>query len=58
MVDEVWEPIRDLEVAYFDDILIGTKAEKRVDLLEEQDRDVRRVMEVLKEKRLVVDNKI
>ena len=57
MVDEVLEPVRDVAVAYVDDILIGTKAEEGVDLLEKHDRDVRRVMEVLKEKRLVADNK-
>ena len=39
MVDEVLEPVRDVAVAYVDDILIGTKAEEWVDLLEKHNRE-------------------
>ena len=57
MLDEVLGPVKDVAVAYIDEILVGTKAEEGVDLLEKHDRDVRRVMEVLKENRLVADKK-
>jgi len=55
MLDEVLRPVKDTAIAYIDDILVGTRVEEGEDLLEKHDRDLRRVMEVLKEKQLVVD---
>ena len=61
MVDWV---LRDVRVmgksgtdAYMVDILVGTRVEGDQDLLETHDKDLRRVLEVLKEQRLVADQK-
>ena len=43
--------------AYMDDILVGTRVGEGEDLLEVHDQDLRRVLEVLKEHKLVADKK-
>ena len=43
--------------AYMDDILVGTRVEEGEDLLEVHNQDLRRVLEVLKEHKLVADKK-
>ena len=57
MVDDVLAPVKDVVVVYIDDILIGTRAEPGEDLVEKHDRDVRRVLDVLKCEELVADQR-
>ena len=57
MIDWVLAPVRDIAVAYIDDILIGTRVEEGQDLLEQHLRDVRRVLKRLGQFTLVVDPK-
>ena len=42
-------PVRDIADAYVDDIIIGTWVETGEDLLKAHDRDIRRVLKLLKE---------
>ena len=57
MIDDRLEPVRDIATPYIDDILVGTSVEEGEDLLAAHDRDLRRVMERLKEEQFVVDDK-
>jgi len=57
MMDDRLAPVRDIATPYVDDILIGTSIGEGEDLLEAHDRDLRRVLKILKEEYLVVDPK-
>jgi hypothetical protein len=57
MIDDRLAPVRDIATPYIDDILIGTTVGEGEDLLEAHDRDLRRVLEVLKIEVLVADGK-
>ena len=57
MLDDRLSSVRDIADPYMDDILIGTRVEEGEDLLVAHDRDIRRVMEVLKLEKLVCDKK-
>jgi hypothetical protein len=49
MMEDLLFPVRDVADPFIDDILIGTRVEPGEDLLAAHDKDVRRVLEVLKE---------
>ena len=57
MLDDRLRPVRDIATPYVDDILVGTTVGEGEDLLEAHARDLRRVLKVLAEERLVVDPK-
>jgi len=57
MIDEVLAPVREVASAYIDDILVGSKVEEGEDLLEKHNKDLRRVLDVLRQNKLVVDQK-
>ena len=57
MNDEVLTPVRDVASAYIDEILVGSKVGGGEDLLAKHNEDLRRVLEVLKANKLVVDQK-
>jgi len=53
MMDDRIEPVADIANAYIDDIIIGTRAEPGENLLEAHNRDIRRVLQLLKEEQLI-----
>ena len=55
MMDDRLQSVRDVADTYIDDIIIGTRVEEGEDLLEAHEKDIRRVLEVLKKEQLVVD---
>ena len=55
MIDDRMETVRDIATPYIDDILVGTTVSEGEDLLAAHDRDIRRVLDVLKADRFVVD---
>ena len=55
MVDDRLEPVKDIADAYIDDIIVGTRVEDGEDLIAAHDRDLRRVLEVLKKEQLIAD---
>jgi hypothetical protein len=55
MMDDIFAPIRDIADCYIDDVIIGTWVLPGEDLLEAHDRDVRKVLTVLKENSLIAD---
>jgi hypothetical protein len=57
MMNDVLEPVNDLADCYIDDIIVGTQVPPGgdLDLYQQHYHDLRRVMEVLKEQKLVVD---
>ena len=55
MMDDVLEPVRDVADCYIDDIIVGTRVDDGKDLFVQQDKDLRRVLEVLKARHLVAD---
>ena len=55
MMDDVLRPVNDIASCYIDDVIIGTWVEEGEDLLLAHERDVRKVLDLLKEKRLVAD---
>ena len=55
MVDDRLEPVRDVADAYVDDIIVGTRVEPGEDLFAAHDRDLRRVLQLLKDERLIAD---
>ena len=55
MMDDILTPVNDVATGYIDDILIGTTETPGQDLLEDHARDLKRVMDVLQNQRLVVD---
>lgn len=57
MMEDRLFPVRDVADPYIDDILVGTKVGPGEDLLEAHDRDLRRVLDVLKKEELVADLK-
>ena len=57
MMDDRLAPVRDIATPYVDDILIGTTVGEGEDLLEAHNRDLRRVLKILEEEKLVVDPK-
>ena len=54
MMDDRLKPVKDVASTYIDDILIGTWVEPEKDLLAAHDRDVRKVLELLKREELIV----
>jgi hypothetical protein len=57
MMDDRMESVRDVANPYIDDILVGTRAIEGEDIMVTHDRDLRRVLEVLKAESLVADPK-
>ena len=57
MIDWVLSPVKDFAVAYIDDILVGTRVEEGGDLIAQHEKDVRKVLEQLREHKLIVDPK-
>ena len=55
MMDDVLSPVADVADCYIDDIIVGSKVEEGEDLYAQHDKDFRRVFEVLRENKLVVD---
>ena len=55
MMNDVLEPVNDVADCYIDDIIVGTQVPPGGDLYQQHYHDLRRVMEVLKEQKLVVD---
>jgi hypothetical protein len=57
MMDDRLQSVRDIATPYIDDILVGTSIGEGEDLLAAHDRDLRRVLKILEEEKLVVDPK-
>ena len=57
MMEDRLYPVRDVADPYIDDILVGTRVGPGEDLLAAHDKDLRRVLDVLKKERLIVDMK-
>jgi hypothetical protein len=55
IMDDVLSPVADIADCYIDDIIVGSKVEEGEDLYAQHDKDLRRVFEVLRENKLVVD---
>ena len=55
MMDDVLQLVKDIAACYIDDIIVGTPIREGEDLLEQHDKDLRRVLSLLEEKELVVD---
>ena len=55
MMDDRLERVQDIANAYIDDVLVGTWVEDGEDLMAAHDRDLRRVLDVLKAEQLIVD---
>ena len=55
MMEDVLEPVRDVANCYIDDIIVGTRVPLGGDLHLQHFHDLCRVMELLKEQKLVVD---
>ena len=55
MMDDVLALVKDIAACYIDDIIVGTPIREGEDLLEQHDKDLRRVLALLEEKELVVD---
>ena len=58
MMEDRLKGVRDIADPFIDDIIIGTQrqpGQTREELLAQHDRDIRRVMGVLKEDRLIAD---
>ena len=55
MIDDRLEPVRDVADAYIDDIIVGTRVELGEDLFAAHDKDLRRVLQLLKDEQLVAD---
>jgi hypothetical protein len=55
MMDDRMQKVSDIACCYIDDILIGTEAKEGEDLIAAHDRDVRRVLNLLKEEVLICD---
>ena len=53
-MDDQLQPVKDVASPYIDDILIGTWVEPEKDLLAAHDRDVRKVLELLKREEFIV----
>ena len=54
MLDDRLQPVRDVANPYIDDILVGTWVEPGEDLLAAHDRDVRKVLDLLKAEEFIV----
>ena len=57
MMEDRLFPVRDVADPYIDDILVGTRVEPGEDLVGQHEKDLRRVMEVLKVEKFVCDPK-
>eukprot|EP00667_Euglena_gracilis_P000113 EG_transcript_113 len=55
MIDDRLTPVRDIATGYIDDILVGTTVGEGEDLVGAHEKDLRRVLEVLKTELLVAD---
>ena len=55
MIDWCLEEVKDIAVAYIDDILVGTKVGEGGDLITQHEKDLRRVLVALQKHFLVVD---
>ena len=54
-MDDRLEPVSDIANAYIDDIIIGTRVNPGENLLKAHDRDIRRVLQLLKKENLIAD---
>ena len=54
MMDDMLHPVMDVASPYIDDILIGTWVDPGEDLLKAHNRDVRKVLELLKRDEFIV----
>jgi hypothetical protein len=57
MMDDILRPVQDICDAYIDDIIVGSVKREDEDLLVTHERDLRRVLELLKENALIADLK-
>lgn len=57
MMDEILAPVKDICDAYIDDIIVGTRVKEGEDMLVVHERDVRRVLELLRKNQLMADLK-
>ena len=55
MMESVLESVKDVADVYIDDIIVGTCLDGEGDILEQHNKELRRVMEVLKGQSLIVD---
>ena len=55
MMEDRLAPVRDIADPFIDDILVGTRAGPGEDLLVAHNRDLRRVLDLLKSERLIAD---
>ena len=55
MMESVLESVKDVADCYIDDIIVGTRLEGEGELLAQHEKDLKRVIEVLKEQKLIVD---
>ena len=55
MMEDRLFPVRDIADPYIDDILVGTRVDPGEDLLAAHDRDLRRVLDLLKQEKLIAD---
>ena len=55
MLDDRLEPVRDIADAYMDDIIVGTRVEEGEDLFAQHDKDLRRVLNLLQDEKLIAD---
>ena len=57
VIEHTLKPAADVADPYFDDVIIGTKADTEEELLQKHDQDLRRVLDLLKTDKFVVDQK-
>ena len=57
MMEDRLAPVRDIADAFIDDVLVGTKVEEGEDLIAAHERDLRRVLEILKKEKFIIDPK-
>ena len=56
LMEDRLQPVRDVADPYIDDIIVGTWVGPGEDLFEAHDRDVRRVLEILKRDEFIIRN--
>ena len=56
MMEDLLFPVRDVADPFIDDILVGTRVEPGEDLLAQHEKDLRRVLDVLKKESLLADS--
>ena len=53
MMDDLLRPVEDTTTPYINDILVGSMEEEGVNLVEKHERDLRRVLDVIDNEKLV-----